>query len=93
MRVIFPAVLLVLSGCEVENDTANEKVTVQYDRERIKQSAAAAGRTVKDLATGVGNVAEDTGRAIKKEVGDVDVDLKVTRKREEQAAPDDQTGP
>lgn len=83
MRVIIGAALLVLAGCDVENDPANEKVTVKYDRERIEKSAATAGRTAKALATGVANVAGDTGRAIKREVGDVDVDVKVRRNRPE----------
>lgn len=91
MRVILSAVLLVLAGCDVDNDPANEKVTVQYDREQIEKSAAAAGKTVKDVASGIANVAEDTGRAIKKEVGDVDVDLKVTRQQDEETVPADQT--
>ena len=82
MRVIFIAALLMLAACDVDNDPANEKITVRYDRELIKKSAADAGRTAKAVATGAANVAKDTGRAIKREVGDVDV--KVTRNRAEQ---------
>lgn len=84
MRILISAALLALAGCDVDNDPANEKVTVEYDREQIKRSAADAGRAVKAVATGVANVAGDTGRAIKKEVGDVDVDVKVRRNRTEQ---------
>lgn len=84
MRLIIPLAVLMLGACDVENDPANEKVTVTYDRERIKQSAADAKRTAGDVARGVANVTEKTGRAIKEEVGDVDVDVRITRERARQ---------
>ncbi len=83
MRLILPVALLLLTACDVANDPENERVTVTYDRERIKQSAAEAGRTAKEVASGAANVAETTGEAIKKEVGDVDVDVDVTRNKAE----------
>lgn len=57
------------------------RVTVTYDREKIRNSASEAARGAKSVATGVAHVAKGTARVIKKEVGDVDVDVKVTRKR------------
>lgn len=81
MRLIFPLAVLVLGACDIDNDPANEQVTVTYDRERIKQSAADAKRAAEDVAEGVANVSAKTGQAIKDEVGDVDVDLRVTRDR------------
>ena len=73
MRYATALVLLLLAGCDVDNDPANEEVTVTYDRERIREGAETAGRTARDVARGVGNVAEKTGDAIEEEVGDVDV--------------------
>lgn len=73
---------LGLAACAVENDRANDQVTVKYDEQRIEKAAADTGRTVKSVATGAANVAADTARAVKREVGDVDVDVRVTRKRE-----------
>jgi hypothetical protein len=86
MRQILPVALLLLAACDVDNDAANEKVTVNYDKERIKETAADAGRTAKGVARSVGNVADATGKAVKKEVGDVDVDVSVKRTREEERA-------
>ena len=86
MRLIIPVAVLMLAACDVDNDPSNEQVTVTYDRERIKESAADARRTAGDVASGVANVATTTGRAIEKEVGDVDVDVKVTRDRAERTA-------
>ena len=47
----------------------------------ISAATQAAGRTAWEVASGVGNVAATTGRAIKNEVGDIDVDVDVTRNR------------
>lgn len=79
MRLIATAALLLLAACGVDNDPANEKVTVTYDKERIKK----AGRAAKDVAVSAGNVAESTAKAVKKEVGDVDVDVRVKRTKPE----------
>jgi predicted AAA+ superfamily ATPase len=91
MRTLALAAILALCACEVQNDPAEDRVTVQYDEAKIKKSAATAGRAAKEVATGVANVAEGTGKAIKREVGDVDVDVKISRKRpgEQEPAPRD----
>ena len=86
MRLLIPLTVLLLAACDVDNDAANEKVTVTYDKERIKETAADTARTAKDVAAGVGNVAESTGEAIEREVGDVDVDVSVRRTRTEEAS-------
>lgn len=80
MRIALFAPLLLLTACNVDNDPANEQVTVKYDRERIHK----AGNAAKEVATGAANVAKTTGKAIKREVGDVDV--KITRKRADDTA-------
>jgi hypothetical protein len=73
--------LLLVGACNVENDAANDHVSIKYDEERIENSAAAAARTAREVGAGVGNVAASAGRAIKNEVGDVDVDVDVSRNR------------
>ncbi len=81
MRIIFALPLLAAAGCNVDNDSANDQVRVEYNEQRIKDAARSAARTAKEVGSGVGNVAASTGRAIKNEVGDVDVDVDVSRKR------------
>ncbi|MFA9199914.1 MAG: hypothetical protein ACEQR8_01820 [Cypionkella sp.] len=83
--LLLPAALAA-AGCAVENDPANDRVLVQYDEQRIEKAADTTGRAAKAVATGAANVAADTARAVKREVGDVDVDVRVTRKREEAQA-------
>jgi hypothetical protein len=85
MRTIFLLPLLMAAACSVDNDAANDKVTVEYDQQRIENAAAKAARTAKEVGSGVGNVAATTGRAIKKEVGDIDVDVDVSRKKSDSA--------
>lgn len=85
LPLALPLAFLALAACDVDNDPANEQVTVTYDRERIKQTARDARRTAGDVASGVAGVAGSTKDAIEREVGDVDVDVRVTRTRKEEA--------
>ena len=85
MRIALPLFalpLFALAACDVNNDAANDQIGVQYDEERIKEGAAAAARTAREVGSGVGNVAGTAGRAIKNEVGDIDVDVTRTRRGE-----------
>lgn len=81
MRTLLALSLLILAACDVDSDAGNDQVTLEYDEQKIKNTAKAAARTTKEVASGVGNVAATTGRAIKNEVGDVDVDVDVTRNK------------
>ena len=79
MRILALIPLVLASACNVENDPGNDHIGVKYDQERIQNGARAAARTAKEVGSGLGNVASSTGRAIKNEVGDVDVDVDVRR--------------
>lgn len=83
MRSILLMPLLLVAACDVDSDSANDQVSVKYDQERIENSTEQAARTAKDVGSSVGNVAATTGRAIKNEVGDIDVDVDVSRNRNE----------
>jgi hypothetical protein len=86
MRLTYALPLLALAGCDVDNDSANDQVRFEYNQQRIEDAAAATARTAKEVGSGVGNVAVSTGRAVKKEVGDIDVDVDVTRNRSKDSA-------
>ena len=79
VRLILALSLLSLAACDVDSDAANEQVTLEYDKKKIRDAATKAGRAARDVASGAGNVAATTGRAIKNEVGDVYVDVDVKR--------------
>jgi hypothetical protein len=81
MRILFALPFLIVAGCDVDSDAANDQLSVKYDQERIRDAAEATARGARDVARGVGNVAVSAGQAVKNEVGDVDVDVDVTRNR------------
>lgn len=81
MRLVPALVLFALAGCSVDSDSANDQMTVQYNQQRIEKAA----RTARDVGSAAGNVAATTGRAIRNEVGDIDVDVDVRRRRSEAA--------
>lgn len=85
MRKAFAFSLLLVGACNVDSDAQNEQVTLEYNRQEIKKTARDAAHAAKDVASSVGNVAASTGRAIKKEVGDVDVDIDVSRNKSGEA--------
>ncbi|HEY5721889.1 MAG TPA: hypothetical protein VIT45_06160 [Allosphingosinicella sp.] len=88
MRIILLLPLLALGACDVDNDSANNQVSITFDKEAIRDTKEEADR----VASGLGNVASSTGRAIKDEVGDIDVDVDVTRNRNEATAADHDKG-
>jgi hypothetical protein len=79
MMLVIP--LALVAGCNVDNDAKNDQVTLEYNQQQVEKTARDAARTAEGVASSVGNVAADTGRAIQKEVGDVNVDVDVTRNR------------
>lgn len=85
MRTIPIAMLLALGACDVSNEPEQDKVTVTYDEARIKKAADTTKRAATQVGEGVVNVTKGTAQVIKKEVGDVDVDVKVTRNKTEPA--------
>lgn len=85
MRWIVALPLLALAACGVEDDANNGQTTIRIDRERIENAAREVRETGENLARGAGNIAVSTGRAIKNEVGDIDIDVDVRRNRNEAA--------
>ena len=86
MRLVLVLSLLPLAACNVNSDAGNEQVTLKYNKQQIRDTAVKAGQTAKNLASGIGNVAGATGRAIRNEVGDVDVNVDVKRTPPQQKA-------
>ena len=79
MRIILAIPLLMTAACSVDNDSGNEQVTLEYNEQRIEEAASDVADTAREVGSGVGNVAESAGRAIKNEVGDIDIDVDVSR--------------
>jgi hypothetical protein len=73
--------LTLAAACNLDNDSANDQVRLEYNQQRIEEGARDAARAAREVGSSVGNVALSTGRAVKNEVGDIDVDVDVTRNR------------
>ena len=73
--------LLALAACSVDNDSANDQMTLEYNQQRIEGAARTTARAAREVGSAAGNVAATTGRAIRNEVGDIDVDVDVSRNR------------
>ncbi len=81
MKIVALFPLVLLAACDVNNDASNDQLTVEYNQQQIERGAQEAASTARSVAAGVGNVAQSAGRAIENEVGDIDVDVNVSRDR------------
>ena len=84
MRLFLLLSGLTLGGCNISNNAANESVTIQYNQQQARDTAAKAGQAAQNFAAGVGNVAGAAGSAIKNEVGSIDVDVRRTPPQQQQ---------
>jgi hypothetical protein len=75
MRSIFALPLLLLGGCQVSKDDANNTVSVTYNEEVAANAAADVTNTAENIASDIGN---DVGRTTDK-VQNSDVDVNVNR--------------
>ena len=64
MRMLLALPLLIVAGCNVQSDDANDSVTIGLNEQRLENA-------IED----VGNAAEDAGAALGNEVRDLDIDV------------------
>ena len=79
MRAAIVLPVLLLGACQVSKDDANDSVTVAYNQDVAENAAADVANTAGNIASDIGNDAERTGDKIQNGVGDVDVDVDVSR--------------
>ena len=79
VRKFLALALFPLAACNVNNDGANDQVTLEYNEQRLEEAADDATNVAREVGSSLGNVAESTGDAIANEVGDIDVDVDVNR--------------
>jgi hypothetical protein len=75
--IILP--LLVLSGCNVSTDDANDSTTVQYDQNLAENVASDVTNHAGAIAGHISNDVQEAGATVTNEVGKVDVDVDVNR--------------
>ncbi|HEU0284832.1 MAG TPA: hypothetical protein VFR52_06800 [Sphingomicrobium sp.] len=79
MRVLMAVPLLLLGACNVDRDAANDTTTVSFNEEVAANTLEDVGNTAENIGGAIANEAEQTAAKVENEVGDVDVDVNVTR--------------
>ena len=79
MRILMAVPLLLLGACNVDRDAANDTTTVSFNEEVAANTLEDVGNTAENIGGAIANEAEQTAAKVENKVGDVDVDVNVTR--------------
>ena len=79
MRILMSVPLLLLGACNVDRDAANDTTTVSFNEEVAANTLEDVGNTAENIGGAIANEAEQTAAKVENKVGDVDVDVNVTR--------------
>ncbi len=74
MRILLAIPILLVGACNVNNDAANDQVTVNYDQEALENAASDVGNTAQDVGGAIANDVERTADKLQNTDVDVDVD-------------------
>jgi len=77
MRILFAVPLLLLGACQVSKD--DNSTTVSFNEDVAENAAADAGNFAENVGGMIANDVGQTADKVQNEVGDVDVDVNVTR--------------
>jgi len=78
-RTFFALPILLLGACQVSTDDANDSMTVQYNQDVAENAAADIGNTAENIGGMIANDVGQTADKVQNKVGDVDVDVDVSR--------------
>ena len=84
MRILFAVPLLLLGACQVSKD--DNSTTISFNEDVAANAAEDIGNAAESLGGAIANEAEQTAGKVQNEVGDVDVDVNVTRDTDGQPA-------
>ena len=80
MRILMIAApLALLCACSVQRDPANDTTTVSFNEDVAANTAEDVGAAAQNLGQDIANDAQRTADKIENRVGDVDVDVNVSR--------------
>ena len=77
MRIFFAVPLLMLGACQVTKD--DNSTTVSFNQDVAENAAADAVNFAENVGGVIANDVDRTADKVQNEVGDVDVDVNVTR--------------
>jgi hypothetical protein len=81
MRILLAVPLLLLGACQVSKD--DNSTTLSFNEDVAANAADDVGNAVEEAGGAIANSAEKAAGKVENEVGDVDVDLNVTRNKDE----------
>ena len=79
MRLLIAAPGLLLCACNVDRDAGNETTTLSFNEAVAQNTLEDVGETAENIGGAIANEAERTADKVENKVGDVDVDVNVTR--------------
>jgi hypothetical protein len=79
MRLFIAAPILLLCACNVDRDAGNETTTLSFNEAVAQNTLEDVGETAENIGGAIANEAEQTVDKVENKVGDVDVDVNVTR--------------
>ena len=77
MRILLAVPLLLLGACQVSKD--DNSTTVSFNEDVAQNAAADAGNFAENVGGIIANDVEETADKVQNEVGDVDVNVDVSR--------------
>ena len=84
MRILFAVPLLLLGACQVSKD--DNSTTISFNEDVAANAAEDVGSAAENLGSAIANEAEATADKVENKVGDVDVDVNVTRNKGDEHA-------
>jgi hypothetical protein len=79
MRILLAVPLLLLGACNVDRDAGNDTTTVSFDESAAANAADDVGDAAQNIGSAIATDVEQTADKVQNEVGDVDVDVDVSR--------------
>ena len=79
MRILLAVPLLVLGACNVDRDAGNDTTTVSFDESAAANAADDVGDAAQNIGSAIATDVEQAADKVQNEVGDVDVDVDVSR--------------
>ena len=81
MRILFAAPLLLLGACNVDRDSGNDTTIVSFNEDVAANTLEDVGAAAENIGGRIANDVGQTADKVQNEVGDVDVDVNVSRNR------------
>jgi hypothetical protein len=88
MRILFAVPLLLLGACQVSKD--DNSTTVSFNEDVAENAAADAGNFAENVGGIIANDVEEAADKVQNEVGDVDVNVDVSRNDTDDASTNNQ---